>query len=339
MQIPGQNEQTNAPAPPVYLRKTANRIVPKLSCVCDRFTKEKTEIAPPAGRKLMSCSTVYENQRLVVERLFKTEIRFWDLLGGKMAFDTALFTHVLFHKRTMVFMALCVVTFFAADPSGARSYVPMWFSVIIWPIALVLYLCLYHAVLLGAAALVRSLPRLRIPSPLLSLIALCPTVALCETAADIASNGNYPQDVLSQLNFYFLAVQGLETVFFKFIMPGVRAEIRTATVARHLVVGGEKIDLRDLHHIEAREHHVHLTLTDTRKLFRARLSDLVAQTQPEDGIQPHRSWWVARDQVVTPERSNGRMTLRLRDDTVVPVARTRLGDVQDWISRHLDQPM
>jgi hypothetical protein len=274
-----------------------------------------------------------------VKRLLETEIRFWDLLGARMAFDTAIHARVLTHNRTLLFTLLCLLTFFAADPSGVRAYVPLWFSIVVWPVAFGFYLGIYHLCLLLSAALCRQFKSLRIPTALIGLIALYPTVSLCEASADFMSNGSYPKDVLSHMVFYFLSVQGLETVFYRFIMPGVRAEIETASAARHLVVGGEKIDLRDLHHIEAREHHVHLTLSDTRKLFRARLGDLVAQTQPEDGIQPHRSWWVARDQVVTPERSNGRMTLRLRDDTVVPVARTRMNDVQDWISRHIDPSM
>ena len=256
-----------------------------------------------------------------------------------MAFDTAIYSRVLAHQRTLLFMLLCLLTFFAADPSGVRAYVPLWFSIVVWPVAFSIYLFVYHLCLLASAALCSQIKWLRIPTPLLGLIALYPTVSLCETSAELMSGGSYPEDMLSHMIFYFLSVQALETVFYRFIMPGVREEIEAATTARHLVVGGEKIDLRDLHHIEAREHHVHLTLSDTRKLFRARLSDLVAQTQPEDGIQPHRSWWVARDQVVTPERSNGRMTLRLRDDTVVPVARTRMDDVQNWIARHIDRPM
>nr|WP_283255079.1 LytTR family DNA-binding domain-containing protein [Marivita sp. GX14005] len=108
-------------------------------------------------------------------------------------------------------------------------------------------------------------------------------------------------------------------------------------VKRELIVDGERIDLTKLLHIEAREHHVQLTFEDAHKLSRARLRDIVAQTQSEDGFQPHRSWWVARDPSITPLRRDGRMYLRLRDDTEVPVARTRIEDVQRWLDTHLEK--
>jgi len=273
-----------------------------------------------------------------MKRLLETRINFWDLLGGRMSFDIAIYSRVLCHKRTVLFLMLCLVTIFAADPSGVRDYVPLWFSVFVWPVAFALYLGLYYVGFLLAAAVSRVFAGFRVPTPLIGLVALFPVASLCECVAGVLSSGTYPQGTLS-LMFYFLSVQGMETVFYRFIMPGVRHEIEQAKAERHLVVGGEKINLRDLHHIKAHEHHVHLTLSDTRKLIRARLGDLVAQTKPEDGLQPHRSWWVARHQVKTHEHSNGRMTLRLHDDTIVPVARTRVDAVQDWLSSHIDGPI
>lgn len=273
--------------------------------------------------------------RIVVKRLLNTEIKFWDLLGGRLAFTTATYSRVLQHKRTLVFVSLSLLTFFAADPSGARNYVPLWFSMILWPIAFSFYLILYHLEFLLAAALTRRIPSLRVPTPLLGLIALIPTVIVCESLVMIMSNGTFPYDVVKQMIFYFFSVQGLETVFYRFIMPGVQEEIEKEQQTRHLVIDGEKIDLSKLLHIEAREHHVHLTFEDARSLARARLRDIVAQTQYEDGIQPHRSWWVAKNAGIKPEHKDGRLILRLRDDTEVPVARTRVNDVMSWLENHI----
>lgn len=271
-----------------------------------------------------------------MKRLLNTEIKFWDLLGGRMAFTTATYGRVLQHKRTLVFVSLSLLTFFAADPSGARNYVPLWFSMILWPIAFSFYLILYHLEFLAAAALTRRIPSLRVPTPLLGFIALIPTVFVCESSVIYMSNGTFPYDVVKQMIFYFFSVQGLETVFYRFIMPGVQEEIEKKQQTRHLVIDGEKIDLSKLLHIEAREHHVHLTFEDARSLARARLRDIVAQTRREDGIQPHRSWWVAKNAGIKPERKDGRLILRLRDDTEVPVARTRVDDVMSWLDNHIN---
>lgn len=273
-----------------------------------------------------------------MQRLLNTEIQLWDLLGSPMAFSTATYGRVLLHRRTLVFASLSLLTFFAADPSGARNYVPLWFSAILWPIAFLIYLAVYHLEFLTLAALTRRFPALRAPSPLLALVALIPTVFICETWVMYMSDGLFPYDVVAQMIFYFFSVQGLETVFFRYIMPGVRDDLEKGQETRHLVIGGEKIDLTKLLHIEAREHHVHLTFEDATSRARARLSDIVAQTQSEDGIQPHRSWWVARDADIKAERKGGRMILRLRDDTEVPVARTRADDVISWLENHI-RPM
>ena len=45
--------------------------------------------------------------------------------------------------------------------------------------------------------------------------------------------------------------------------------------------------------VEAREHHLHVTLDDDSFVQRARLRDVLAQAGAASGIQTHRSWWVA----------------------------------------------
>ncbi|MFP7570719.1 LytTR family DNA-binding domain-containing protein [Marivita sp. S2033] len=214
---------------------------------------------------------------------------------------------------------------------------PAWFAVLMWPMAAGAYLGLYFALLLLVSAISGFLPRLRVPLPVLGAAALLPTVYLCEAAVVAVSNGAYDEDIVPKLLFFFLTVQATETVFFKFIMPSVRAELSDNAQGRFLIIDGERIDLAQILHIEAREHHVQLTFADTSKRLRARLRDIVAQTQDEDGFQPHRSWWVARDPTITTLQKDGRMVLRLRDDTEVPVARTRVADVQSWLETHLDR--
>lgn len=269
-----------------------------------------------------------------MKNLLKTEIEIVDLLGGRTSFTIWEYTKVLGHKRTLLFVALSLLSFFAADPSGARNYVPMWVSILLWPNAFIVYLILYHIGLLAFAAASRKLQWLRLPTALLGLICLIPTVFTCEALVNLASDSTFPYSVDEQMIFYFLSVQSLETVFYRFIMPGVRQEMQSQPPSRQLIVGGEQIELDKLLHIEAREHHVHLTFEEKTARARARLSDIVAQTDMSDGVQPHRSWWVARDPAIRVERKNGRVFLRLRDNTEVPVARTRVDDVLDWLQSH-----
>lgn len=81
---------------------------------------------------------------------------------------------------------------------------------------------------------------------------------------------------------------------------------------------------------------MHVRLCDGTLTERARLSDIVAQTRPEDGIQPHGSWWVSRRAVGRLGKRSGREVLQLSDDSQVPVARGRVEDVRNWIETSLD---
>lgn len=252
-----------------------------------------------------------------------------------MSFSLDSYFRVLGHKRTLLFLLLCMVAFVASDPSGARPYVPLWFAISFWPILFVFYISMSAICITFFAILAQRYSTLRVPMPLIGFIALIPTITLCKAAVAIASKGTFPYNFVGQLIFYFFTIQGIETVFYRFVFPDISQDIGDSTPQRHLVIGGEKIALAKLLHIEAREHHVHLTFQDEKSSARARLGDIIAQTKAEDGLQPHRSWWVARDPAIRAERKNGRLILRLRDDTEVPVARTRVDDVLNWLNNHV----
>ncbi|MAU44128.1 MAG: hypothetical protein CMP09_04690 [Yangia sp.] len=81
---------------------------------------------------------------------------------------------------------------------------------------------------------------------------------------------------------------------------------------------------------------MHVRLCDGTLTERAQLLDIVAQTRPEDGIQPHRSSWVSRRAVRRLGKRSGREGLQPSDDSQVPVARSRVEDVRDWIETSLD---
>ena len=59
--------------------------------------------------------------------------------------------------------------------------------------------------------------------------------------------------------------------------------------------------------VEAREHHLHVTLDDDSFVQRARLRDVLAQAGAASGIQTHRSWWVAARAVAGIERCGSPM--------------------------------
>ena len=79
---------------------------------------------------------------------------------------------------------------------------------------------------------------------------------------------------------------------------------------------------RDLIALEAEDHYLRVHTALGSELILARLSDTVAQLGDHDGLQVHRSWWVAADAVAGVISQDGRLALRLTNGLTAPVSRT-----------------
>jgi hypothetical protein len=86
---------------------------------------------------------------------------------------------------------------------------------------------------------------------------------------------------------------------------------------------------RELIALEAEDHYLRVHTALGSELILARLSDAVAQLEAFDGLQVHRSWWVAADSVLGTVTQDGRTALRLKNGLTAPVSRTHLPAVRD----------
>lgn len=83
--------------------------------------------------------------------------------------------------------------------------------------------------------------------------------------------------------------------------------------------------------IQAQDHYIEANTTNGSELILARLADAVeqlAQAPAVDGIQTHRSWWVARSHVEKLDWQNGRLYLVLSNGQQVPVSRSRTAEAR-----------
>lgn len=85
--------------------------------------------------------------------------------------------------------------------------------------------------------------------------------------------------------------------------------------------------------VEAEDHYLRLHTSKGQDLILLRLADAVAELDGIEGMQVHRSWWVARDAIADAKRGDGRAVLTLKDGSEVPVSRTYAGELRDkgWI--------
>jgi hypothetical protein len=74
--------------------------------------------------------------------------------------------------------------------------------------------------------------------------------------------------------------------------------------------------------VESEDHYLRLHTSGGQDLILMRLADAVTELDGIEGMQVHRSWWVARAAIVGAERGEGRATLTLQDGSQVPVSRT-----------------
>lgn len=85
---------------------------------------------------------------------------------------------------------------------------------------------------------------------------------------------------------------------------------------------------RDLLALEMEDHYLRIHTRLGSDLILMRMRDAVAELDGLDGLQVHRSWWVARRAVERVERDGKTMTLTLANSRTVPVARDRQGEVR-----------
>ncbi|SOC15604.1 LytTR family transcriptional regulator [Rhodobacter sp. JA431] len=76
--------------------------------------------------------------------------------------------------------------------------------------------------------------------------------------------------------------------------------------------------------LEVNDHYVDVVTEAGKTSLLLRLADAIAETEGIEGLQVHRSHWVARKAMTAVRRERGKCTLVLRDGTQVPVSRSQM---------------
>ena len=88
-----------------------------------------------------------------------------------------------------------------------------------------------------------------------------------------------------------------------------------------------------LQHISVEDHYSLVRTERGRELILLRFSDALKETGTSDGMQVHRSHWVARHFVASMRQSNGKLSLILKDGTEVPVSRPNITAARGFFER------
>nr|WP_233343327.1 LytTR family DNA-binding domain-containing protein [Hyphomonas sp. Mor2] len=83
-----------------------------------------------------------------------------------------------------------------------------------------------------------------------------------------------------------------------------------------------KFRTAELHAISSEDHYLRVHTSLGEEMILMRLADAVRELSAADGLQVHRSWWVAKRGVRDEKRVDGRSLLVLPSGTEVPVSRS-----------------
>jgi len=75
-------------------------------------------------------------------------------------------------------------------------------------------------------------------------------------------------------------------------------------------------------HLSMQDHYVQVTTTHGSELVLMRMADAVHAMDGQNGLQIHRSHWIARDHVADTRREKGQPIVVMKDDSEFPVSRS-----------------
>jgi hypothetical protein len=78
----------------------------------------------------------------------------------------------------------------------------------------------------------------------------------------------------------------------------------------------------DLYAIESEDHYLRVHTSAGQELILMRLADAVRELAGVEGLQTHRSWWVAKHGLADVVKGDGRLVLKLKSGAEAPVSRT-----------------
>lgn len=124
-----------------------------------------------------------------------------------------------------------------------------------------------------------------------------------------------------------LVAHVLETAALLWVLPALRMRQGGRSGTETVLLGGKRMRLDDIARVKAAEHYLEVYKPSGVEVVRERMSTFLDQVGAEDGIQTHRSHWVARG----AGQSLSGAKLHLPCGAEVPVARARLDQVRAWV--------
>lgn len=141
------------------------------------------------------------------------------------------------------------------------------------------------------------------------------------------------------LRYYLLAQVGEATVFFGFFRRisarNRLLEGRGETMGvRSIRILSKQFPISDLLLIQANEHYLTILTRNGEETHRTPMNAILPQIGDEEGIHPHRSFWISKDFILEVKLVGTKPMIICKDGTKIPVARGRRKDIEKWVFKH-----
>jgi hypothetical protein len=236
------------------------------------------------------------------------------------------------------------------NPFGSVTEAPIGIAIAYW-VPLIVYGGLAGAVIAwGIRRLLPNLPLwgyLGLLSPLMTA-AVFPAVLAAQAWLMNAPVG--PEDFVEFI-FYILMISVAIT---SVVILGFRAFGKRSAVLDPAPAGGaspapaaggktgaaafaERLPIRlrqaEIYAVESEDHYLRVHTSAGQELILMRLADAVRELAGVEGMQTHRSWWVARQGLADVKKDEGKLVLKLKSGTEAPVSRTYAKTVKEagWL--------
>lgn len=336
------------------MRRNRNNIFrPHLTATCLKKYADSSifqHVAPPSGickrrvgsarRRHIQTDTQPKQApvtyALKIPDVFCRDIELFDIFFGKFTISIPCFIEVLRDAKGRVFIGLGCLLLLATDIVGLRDAVgPAW-AFGAWIFFASVYVAMVMAVLGLLSVFQHFLPRFPYYAFISTSFCVLLVFGIMRISVLAMTDGNH---VLSFFPYYWKLVVAacvVETIFIRFVLP----EHKSTPAApppqddqnRTLKIRDKQFTISNVLHMNAQEHYIQITTITERTKTRSRLSDAVAQTTPQQGVQPHRSWWVSAKSEPALTTVDAKPVLKLNDGTIVPVAKARQDEVKKWLS-------
>lgn len=242
------------------------------------------------------------------------------------------------NPSTFLFLVFVVAVLVLLNANSYLLVLTLPAVILVWSIG-VLVVALSYIILIFLWNLLNFVTgRRAVFLPLIAAISTFSTVVAIEFSASLLSDHPFSvQHSLMLVPYTFLVILTFDLVHFLFALPVIQARAlkRQPRVQKAMIsLANHQFSPGSIDWAMSQDHYLNIATEGRKKLILARISDLVDQIQPAEGIQPHRSWWISANAVQEIVKDEKGETVVMRDGTRVPIARGRIAEVRVWFADH-----